>query len=162
MSTRRSMFALIAIAALGSARVFVTGPDSTWQEIRADRSLNVRAQTVAFGGVFVPVFDLCTEEGRIRANHPDFQVCKDPGRDGANCDMKIVHLSRPLVGQERVCTDRFGGDGTCRDGDAELVTVTIPTHYDVPVYTMNWSDPAGGDLLFSKPFDVPACDAGRN
>lgn len=162
MLTHRRSFGAMAIAVLGSAQVLATDQNSTWQEIRADPSLNVQAQTVAFGGVYVPVLDLCTQDGRIRAITPDFQVCKDPAQGEANCEMTTVHLSRPLVSQEHVCTDPLGGDGTCNESDAELVTVTIPTHYQVPVHRMNWSDPAGGDLLFTKGFDVPACEAVRN
>jgi hypothetical protein len=162
MLTNRSSVGLIAIAVLGSAQVLVTDRNSTWQEIRADPSLNVQAQTVAFGGVFVPVLDLCTQDGQIQAIKPDLPVCRDPAQGEANCDMTTVHLSRPLVHQEYVCTKPLGGDGTCDPREAELVTVTIPTHYEVPVHTMNWSDPAGGQLLFAKSFDVPACGAVRN
>jgi hypothetical protein len=159
MRTTRSASALIVIALLGSAQGVPTDQNATWEEIRADRSLNVRAPSVQFDGVFVPVFDLCTQDGQIRAIHPDFAVCKDPALGEAVCDTMTVHLSRPLLGQGYVCTDPMGHDGTCDVSGADRVTVTIPTHYEVPVHAMNPSDPTGGAPLFTKPFDVPACDA---
>ena len=162
MLTHGRSLAVIAIAALGSVPALAMDQESTWQEIRADRSLNVQAQTVTFGGVFVPVLDLCTQDGQIRAIDPEFPVCSDPALGEANCDLTTVYLSRPLVSREYVCTDPLSGDGTCDKRNAKLVTVTIPTHYEVPVYTMDWSDPASGDLLFTKSFDVPTCEAGRN
>ncbi len=162
MLTHRCSSALLAIAVLCPAGALAQDRTSTWEEIRADRSLNVQAQTVAFDGVFVPVFDLCTEQGQIRAIEADFPVCKDPALGEANCDMIHVRLSRPLVSQAYICMRPLGTDGTCDDGGRDLVTVTIPIRYEVPVHTMNWSDPASGDLLFTKSFEVPACDAGRN
>ncbi|MBT4792966.1 MAG: hypothetical protein HON90_15425 [Halobacteriovoraceae bacterium] len=151
--------ALIASLVLSSVAVAGLNPSSSWEEIKADFSVRESAAQVTFNAgqysQIVSIMDVCYEASTNSMKTVNAVMLYDRVDNG---DREIwVELGKKQLSTSRAYSKEYcvSGQESCHEW--ETVNYDYPLSTMVAVHQNDNQERHGGNLLFSKSFDVPNC-----
>ncbi|UOF01410.1 hypothetical protein [Bdellovibrio reynosensis] len=160
----KKLTALILGLLVSASAHAMVNQNSSWEEIMADRYVQVKAPTVYMGRAIDYTF-VCRDGDNLRTQKPvDITETRfHGGREGGRTEIVVVgreYLSTPIDYAHKVesCRSNSNHDFDCKTHTvygSYPMTVTIPV-----VKRISNRNAEREELLFRKSYTVPDCDGG--